>query len=230
MKKINDFPDKLYDRTPGSIFGLLTFIIGFLGYIIALVLSPDYVMWKKSVSILGNTEINPGGVFLRMGLIISNILSILFFIYFGRALKDEDINENIRKIAVVSGIFTSISALLTGIFSGINEFISFLHGLFALFSWIGGIIVCLLFGILMLKNLKFSKSIAYFSFLITGIFVFYLIPFFITNFCNLFPKSSAVFSFGRSIYQIMPVMEWIVIFSALVWYLINSIYLLKNKM
>ncbi|KKN01924.1 hypothetical protein LCGC14_1122920 [marine sediment metagenome] len=230
MKKINSFLNKLYDRIPGCIFGLLTFIIGFLGDIIALVLSPDYVMWKKSVSILGNIEENPGGVFLRMGLIISNILAILFFIYLGRALKDENINENVRKIAVVSGIFTSVSAMLTGIFSGINEFISFLHGLFALFSWIGGITVCLLFGILMLKNLKFSKSIANFSLLIAGIFVFYLIPFFITNFCNLFPKSSAVFSFGRSIYQIMPVMEWIMIFSALVWYLINSIYLLKNRM
>ena len=86
MKKVNEIFDGLYNHIPGYIFGLLSFIFGFLGSIVALLLSPDYIMWKKSISILGH---HPGGVFLRGGLIISNILAIPSHVYLGRALKDE---------------------------------------------------------------------------------------------------------------------------------------------
>jgi len=227
MKKINEFFDKIFNSISGHIFGLLTFIIGFSGDILALIISGlagDYIMWEKSISILGHRA---GGVYLRMGLIISNILAIPFIIYFGRILKDENINENLRKLTIGCGIFASVTAVLTGIFSGVNEFISSLHGLFALLSWIGGAIVCALFGYLMLKNSKFSKAIMYFNFIIAGIFASYLIPFFITNFCNYYAE--ICYSFGRKIYTIMPIYEWLVIFSILFWYLVNAIYLFNKK-
>lgn len=227
MKKINEFFDKIFNITPGYIFGFLTFIIGFTGDILALIISGlvgDYVMWEKSISILGHRT---GGVYLRTGLVISNILAIPFIIYFGRGLKDENINENLIKLTIGCGIFASITAVLTGIFSGVNEFISSLHGLFALLSWIGGAIVCFLFGYLMLKNSKFSKSIIYFNFIIAGIFASYLIPFFITNFCNYYAE--ICYSFGRAIYTIMPVYEWVVILSILIWYLVNTVYLFNKR-
>ncbi len=227
MKKINEFFDKIYNLISGENFGFLTFIIGFTGDILALVISclmGDYVMWEKSISVLGHRT---GGIFLRLGNIISNIIAILFIIYLGRVLKDENINENLRKLTVAVGIFTSISAALTGIFTGVNEFISNLHGSLALLSWIGGAITCTLFGYLMLKNSKFSKSIMYFNFIIAGIFISYLIPFFITNFCNYFPE--ICYSFGRAIYTIMPIYEWIVIFSILLWYLVNAYYLFHKS-
>ena len=227
MKRINEFFDKIFNFTPGYIFGFLTFIIGLTGDILALLLSGlagDYVMWEKSISILGHRT---GGVYLRVGLVISNILAIPFIIYLGRALKDENINENLIKLTIGVGIFASITAVLTGIFSGVNEFISSLHGLFALLSWIGGAIVCFLFGYLMLKNAKFSKSIMYFNFIIAGIFASYLIPFFFTNFCNYY--SEICYSLGRKIYTIMPIYEWLVIFSILFWYLVNAIYLFHKK-
>lgn len=158
MKKINEFFDKIFNFTPGYIFGFLTFIIGFTGDILALLISGlagDYVMWEKSISILGHRA---GGVYLRGGLVISNILAIPFMIYFGRSLKDANINENLRNLTIGDGIFASTRAVLSGTFSGVNEFISSLHSLFALLSWIGGAIVCALFGYLILKNSKFSKS------------------------------------------------------------------------
>ncbi|MFX1503979.1 MAG: hypothetical protein ACFFDH_23660 [Promethearchaeota archaeon] len=227
MKKINEFFDKIFNFISGYNFGFLTFIIGFTGDILALVISclvGDYVMWEKSISVLGHKT---GGIFLRLGNIISNIIAIPFIIYLGRVLKGENVNENLRKITVAGGIFTSITAALTGIFTGVNEFISNLHGLFALFSWIGGAMVCALFGYLMLKNSKFSKSIMYFNFIIAMIFVSYLVPFFITNFCNYF--SEICFSLGRAVYTIMPIYEWIVIFSILFWYLVNAYYLFHKS-
>ena len=155
MDRINEFFDKLFNYIPGHFFGLLYFIIGFLGDLIALIISAlvgDYIMWEKSISVLGHQT---GGIYLRGGLIISSIFSIPFIIYIGRAVKHEDVKENLRKITVSVGIFSSIVAILTGTFSGVNEFISMLHGLFALLSWIGGAIFCSLFGILMVRNPNF---------------------------------------------------------------------------
>lgn len=222
MKRINELFDNLFKVIPGYIFGLLTFVVGFSGFILALLLSTENVMWEKSISLLGHQT---GGIFSRIGLIISNTIAIPFIIYLGRALKDENVNENVRKIAVGAGIFISVIAALTGAVSG-GSF-SDLHGLFALLSWMGGIVVCLLFGLLMLKSSKYSKSAAYFSFIIAGIFGSFLIPFFITNFCNALPDICG--SFGESVYTIMPVYEWVVMFSILIFYLFNSIYMLYKK-
>lgn len=222
MKRINEFFDNLFKVIPGYIFGLLTFVVGFSGFILALLFSPEYVMWEKSISLLGHQT---GGIFSRIGLIISNTIAIPFIIYLGRALKDENVNENVRKIAVGAGIFISVIAALTGAVSGGG--FSDLHGSFALLSWMGGIVVCLLFGLLMLKSSKYSKSAAYFSFIIAVIFGSFLIPFFITNFCNALPDICG--SFGKSVYTIMPVYEWVVMFSILIYYLFNSIYMLYKK-
>jgi len=184
-------------------------------------------MWEKSISILGH---HPGGMFMRIGLIISYNLAIPFFIKFGKALKNETTNDNLIKLAVACGLFTSVTAMLTGTISGsFHDFISLLHGLFALMSWLGGVAVTFLFGFLMLKNSKFTKKIKNLSFIITGVLVIYLIPFFIVNFCNLYPETSPVYAFGRSIFLIMATFEWVVIFSILLWFLINSIYLLRKN-
>jgi len=222
MKRINEFFDNLFKVIPGYIFGLLTFVVGFSGFIIALLLSPEYVMWKKSISLLGH---HPGGIFSRMGLIISNTFAIPFLIYLGRALKDENVSEKVRKIAVGMGIFISVNAILTGAVSG--GVLSDLHGLFALLSWMGATVVCLIFGHLMLKSSKYSKSAACFSFIIAGIFSSFLIPFFITNFCNALPDICGLF--GEKVYTIMPVYEWVIVFSILFWYLCNSIYILRKE-
>lgn len=230
MGKVNDYFDILFRHLPGYIFGLLTFIIGTSGFIIAILLSPDYILWEKSISVLGH---HPGGIFSRLGLIISNIIAIPFIIFLGKTLKDKLMNANVRKSAVGIGIFVSVAAVLSGVITGRNEFIKDMHGLLALLSWIGGLIVCLSFGFLMLKNFqyyqepKYSKSAATFSFVIAGIFASYLIPFFITNFCNANPNICG--TFGDMVYTIMPTYEWIVMFSILFWYLFNSIYIFKKK-
>ena len=62
MKRINEFFDNLFKVIPGYIFGLLTFVVGFSGFILALLFSPEYVMWEKSISLLGHQT---GGIFSR---------------------------------------------------------------------------------------------------------------------------------------------------------------------
>ncbi|MFW9880426.1 MAG: hypothetical protein ACFFG0_45735 [Candidatus Thorarchaeota archaeon] len=224
MSRLKKAFDKLFTFIPGYVFGILAFLFGFFGNIISLILTPEYEMWQLSISML---TLAPTGIFLRIGLIISNICAVLFIIYLGRSLLKENINENIRKVAIGTGILSSISALLTGAITGINPIISNLHGLFALFSWIGGGTTCLLFGILMLKSTNFSKAITFSGFIVAGIFIAYLVPFFICNFCSYFPE--ICYSFGQKIYIVVPSWEWAVIFSILYWYLSNSIYILYKK-
>ncbi|MFX1313843.1 MAG: hypothetical protein ACFFHD_14730 [Promethearchaeota archaeon] len=226
MVKTKEFLDKLFNYVPGYIFGILYFIVGLTGDLLALlfsVLAGDYVMWEKSISILGHRT---GGIYLRGGLIISSLFSILFIIYIGRVVKHEDIKEDLVRLATTVGIFSSVSAILTASFSG--GIFSDVHGLFALFSWMGGAIFFTLFSIIMLKNPFFSKRVASIGFIVGGIIITYLIPFFITNFCNFY--KDICYSFGRKVYIIMPMYEWIVIFSILFWHLFYSSYLLyKNK-
>jgi len=225
MRNINQFFDNLFEKIPGYVFGLLAFFIGFSGDLIAMLLSPGYQMWRSSISLLG---LNPGGIFLRVGLIISNIFAMVFIIYLGKTLKDEDINDTIRKLAIGCGIFTSVSGILTGAFTGVTELIIYLHGLFALLSFIGGAVVYSLFAFLIAKSSKFSKSITYISIIISVIVISYLIPFFITNFCSLFME--ICYSLGELIWVIMPTYEWTMIFAVLFWYLSNSLYIAYKKL
>ena len=225
MRTINKFFDNLFDEIPGYVFGLLAFIVGILGDLVAMLLSPRYQMWRSSMSLLG---LNPGGIFWRIGLIISNLFAIPFVIYFGRALKDQNVNEFVRKLAIGCGIFTSVSAILTGAFTGKTDLLILLHGLFAFLSFVGGAVVCSIFSFLVGKNPKFSKSIAYTGIVISGIVLSYLIPFFITNFCNYF--QDICLPFGQAIYPIMPMFEWVMMFSILSWYLSNSAYMWRKKL
>ncbi|UCD01258.1 MAG: hypothetical protein JSV23_10305 [Promethearchaeota archaeon] len=224
MEKVNQFIDKLFNFVPGYVFGFLTFFILFLGDIIALILSPEYYMWESSISVLG---LHSGGVYLRLGLIVSGLTSIPFMIYLGRILKSENAKEYLVKITVITGIFYSICATCTGIFTGVNVVIDFVHGIFALFSWIGKAVFCTLLSILMLKDSRFSKLQIYLSFIVAGIFFCYLIPFFITVFCAIY--ASICYELGETIYLIMPVFEWILMFSVIFWYLINSSYIAYKK-
>lgn len=222
MKKVNEIFDSLFDIIPGYIFGFLSVFVGLLGDILALSLSPEYIMWEKSISVLGHQT---GGIYLRIGLIVSGFLAIPFMVYFGRVIKDENVDEYLRKSAYIVGIFSSMCASFAGIFTG--GIYSDIHGLFALFSWLGGGAFCILFSFSMLKNSKFSKLQINIGFIVAGIFIFYLIPFFITNTCNYY--ADLCYDFGRAVYTILPITEWIVIFSMLFWVLFNSSYLLYKK-
>jgi hypothetical protein len=221
----NRFFDRLFNIIPGYIFGLIAFSIGFSGDLVGILLSPNYQMWKSSISLLG---LHPGGMYMRLGMIISNIFAAFFIIYLGKSLKDESRNDIVRKLAIGCGIFTTLSGILTGFFLGRTELLIYLHGMFALLSFVGGAVFYSLITFLIAKSSKFSKSITYIGIIISGIVVSYLIPFFITNFCSLF--MSICYSLGESIYVIMPTYEWTMIFAILSWYLFNSIYLSRKKL
>lgn len=224
MKKINQFFDKLFNFIPGYVFGILTFLIGFFGALIALLLSPEYVMWRNSISYLG---IKTGGIYLRIGFIISGIVSIPFMIYLGRTLKNENTSNYLRKIAVGAGIFSSICISLSAASYGPTAIIAFLHGVFAFISWISVAVFCSLFTLLMLKDSRYSKFQIYYGLIVAAMFLIYLIPFFITIYCAIY--ADICYEFGATVYLILPTLEWIMNYSILFWYLYNSSYMWYKK-
>jgi hypothetical protein len=218
-----DNRNKLF--TVGYVLGIMSFLIGIIGYIITLILTPTYRMWANSISMLLLEP--PYGLIARIGLIISNIIAIPYVVSLGVSLKTENANEIIRKIAVGGGIFACVNAILTGAVAGHDPIQSNLHGTFVLFSWIGGAITCTAYSLLMLKNPNFSKFITTSGFIVAGIFIGFLIPFFITNFCSYFP--TICYSFGQLVYLILPTWEWVVVLSILYWYGSNSVYMFYKK-
>jgi hypothetical protein len=222
MSIMKNLFDKLFNYIPKYVFGLVAFIIGILGYIISLILTPDYIMWKIPLSNLLLVEF---GYFARIGLIVSNIIAIPYIIALGRAQIQA--NEFIRKIAVFTGIFACVSAILSGIVAANINVIAALHGFFVLLSWISGAITTFAFSLLMLKNPNFSRSITTSGFIVAGIFIGFLVPFFISNFCSYFP--TICYTFGATVYLVLPTWEWAVVLSILYWYFSNSVYMLYKK-
>ncbi|MHA2399526.1 MAG: hypothetical protein ACXADU_11640 [Promethearchaeota archaeon] len=230
MINLSKFFDKIFEKIPGYIFGILSFVFGILGPGLAIIFSPEYMMWRYSISQLAHET---GGLFLNVGLISSNILTIPFIVYLGRLLKDDQINELLRKFAIGAGILATISSILVWTFSGDlsanSSFISDLHGFFALISWFSGAIVCALISFLMGRHVKFNKKITVFGYIISGIIIFYLIPFILTNLCYVF--QDICFSFGTFLtHYVNASLEWLVLFSLSTWNLANSIYMKRKNL
>ena len=204
MENDNNLIEKLLKFTHGSVYGIVSVIIGLLFNIFALIFFPNYNFLLNMISELG---VGQGGIFFNLGLILAGILAIPFFIYFGRVLKSEIINDNLGKSAVTISIISCISFSLIGCFPAIpnNNIILFFHGTFALINWICEILYLTLFSILILKNSKFSKIQAFLGFIGVGVIVF-----------NLFTW--------------WPITEWAVTFIIISWILVNAIYMLYKKL
>jgi hypothetical protein len=181
-------------------------------------------MWNESVSALGQSE---GGFFLRIGLIISMLFSIPFHIYLGRVLIEEKINNDLKISTVSTGIFSSITIILTATFSGVNTFINSLHSLFTLLFWLSIIAYFMLFSISILRSLHVSKHQILVSFILTVICIFYLILLLIVNLCDL--SADKCHPFGKMLYIITPTSEWIITFFIFLWFLGNSSNLLYKE-
>ena len=203
MENLNFFMEKFFKFTPGGIYGLLSVFIGLLGDFLAFLFFPGYHILFNMVSDLG---IGPGGIFFNLGVIISGLIAIPFYIYLGKILKNGNNNEFLRRGAIITSIISCIAFSLIGFFPSIegNEIIYFLHGLFAFISWMSGLSYLLLFSILLIKDERFSRFKSYLGF---SIIIIYLIFFFTWQ----------------------PIIEWILSFSIVVWVLIMAIYTLYKR-
>ena len=68
--------DKLFEKGPGGIFGILSFLTGIICNSIAISMYPGFDWTVLMVSALG---VSPGSIFFNLGIFICGILSAIFY-------------------------------------------------------------------------------------------------------------------------------------------------------
>jgi hypothetical protein len=166
--------DKLLEEFPGGVEGLISVAVVISLSLLALFFNSHYIAFEGMVSELG---VGQGGIFFNIGLILSGIIAIPFFISLGRTLNCEDISEKLRKRATNFSIIACISMSLIGCFPAVQEngIMLYIHGICTSICWFSGFIFIILFGILFLQTSKFSKIHAYLSFIVAGVFALVLL-------------------------------------------------------
>lgn len=191
-------------------------LFGFFGVLfvaiilpIAAFLTPGYTPLRHTVSSLGE---GPAKSLFSIGFVVSGSLLIPFYIYLERELVN--IADNIRRLATGISIFTSVCIALVGIIPDetyIDAFLIF-HGLIAFIAFAGSSIYIVLYSILMYHGPKstmykgptFKKFLAYYGFIIGGVFILLMITF-------------------------NPLVEWILTILVLIWVLITALQCISFK-
>ncbi len=200
MDKPTKLIDKILEVIPGGIFGLLSVVSIILGELFAFLLFPGYNIFNNMISDLG---VGKGGIFFNLGLIISGIIIIPYYIHLAKSIKGENIKEDLRRYAILAAILSCITFSLLGMFPAIedNIIIYYAHGILATISIASGLGYLLLYSILMYKAQNYSKSQAYHGFVVAVLYAAFLLTW-------------------------IPLVEWVMNLAILSWITINSIYLL----
>lgn len=215
MKGLKSTTNKIIESVSAGVFGLLSITFGLTGDIIAFLLFPGYDFTKKAVSYLCK---GPGGLYFQVGSIISGIFAILFVIALGKTFDEEGISEKFQKNTIYIALVSCMSLVILGAFCGPNPIVALTHGIFAFISWFFGLFYISLFSLLMLKDSKFSKNLAYLGFIVSFLLLVLLIIF-ILHF----------FEVTHFLVIILPTIEWIDTFAIILWYFIISTYMIYNK-
>ncbi len=200
MDIYNYLIDIFFNKLSGSLYGFLSVVIAFFFCLIALLSTPQYILFEHMVSELG---VGSGSTYFNSGLILSGIIAVPFFISLGKSLNYKGVNENLRKSAIISSIISCISMSLIGCFPALqsNNLIFLLHGISTFICWFSGFIFVTIFSILFFKTSKFPKFNAYFGLLVAVIFMIVL--------CTWWP-----------------ITEYAIIVAISIWVIINASYML----
>lgn len=200
MEKLKE---KVLKKTSGGFFGIISVLIRLTGDITAMIFTPNYNMIDDLISDLG---IGPGALFFSLGLIISGIVSIPFYISLKKIFGVEEINENLRKMAIVFSSISIITYVLLGFFpSDPNNILIFvLHGVIGLISWVTGAGYLALYSYMTIKYKESSKFQGYFGYCVVGTVILF-------------------------IFTWVPVTEWCMTFGIMLWIIVISISMIYDK-
>ncbi|MFX1276699.1 MAG: DUF998 domain-containing protein [Promethearchaeota archaeon] len=210
-----DILSKFFKIIPGGIFGLVSTVVFLICDFIAIYLYPGYSILHDMVSTLG---VGPGALIFNFGLIFSGIFGVILYLYVGISFYEEDLDKRIIKGAIIFSIISSILMALIGVLPADqnNLYIGILHYITALLTWVTGVIYCTIFGYLIIKCSKYSNFIALFAF----------IPAFMMAFLLILILISIIYPFTQ---YLVPITEWMMVFSIMLWILVISSYTLYKK-
>lgn len=195
--------EKVLKKSSGGFFGILSVFIRLMGDFIAIIFTPNYNMIDDLISDLG---VGPGAIFFSLGLIISGIVSIPFYISLRNIFKIEEINENLRKTAIVFSGISIITYILLAFFpSDPNNMLVFvMHGVIGLISWLTAAGYLALYSYMTIRYKESSKFQGYFGYCVVGTVILF-------------------------IFTWIPITEWIFTFGVMSWIIVISISMIYDK-
>ena len=190
----------------------MAWFIAFSSFLIAIMLyravDPSYSIFTNYLSDLGTGK-NFSNIIFSLGLTLTEIFLILFYLCLGKAFKNENYNANLTNIAVLVSIISSISLILVIPFltDPTNLLFSIMHGILANIHFIGMTIAFIFYGIIEISisrtnPLRMNKLI--------------IISF-----------SSALLYGLSCIFYNISIFYWIAIIRIFIWVLVHIIFLIK---
>jgi len=195
--------EKFFENNLGSLFGIIANIIGLTGFYLASLSIPGYNILENMISHLGGGQ---GGIYANLGLIISGILAMPFYLQLEHELKHLEEFSKIRKAAISSALTSCTFYSLVGVFPAIQSdlLIFYLHGTVSAIALFTGVGYLLLFSFLMEKSPEYSKIQAIHGVITAGLY------------------TAVLFTWH-------PFIEWMAAFGVISWVLTNSAYILYKK-
>ena len=194
--------NKIFQIIPGPYWGFFSMIIGLLGEIIAIIMTPGYNL-TYMVSYLGT---GPGALFFNLGTILSGLSALLFYLYLIPILKSKNVSDKTARIALVFASLSCIFYTLIGFFPSItsNSTLILIHGFVAMCSLLCGSIYKSTFAYMMSKNVKFLKYQIYSALIIVIIEIIFLLTW-------------------------RPIIEWIMVVAITYWIFMLSFHVYTRK-
>ena len=100
VEKTNKFFDNLFKKIPGGVFGVLSAVVGVVCDLITVSQFPGYSITTNLASDLGYYKLSPLYYVFNAGLVIAGILGVIFYVSFGRSLKEETIYPKSMKFPI----------------------------------------------------------------------------------------------------------------------------------
>jgi hypothetical membrane protein len=191
------------------IFGIAGITIATVLLILAVIHTPGYSPLIDNVSNLGY---GPAKSLFSIAFVVGGSMEIPFYIYLERELSN--INESVRRLATGMSLITCVCIALVGIIPDETyiQIFRIFHDVVAFFSFIGSAIYIGLFSILMYlgsrksiyPRLNFRKFHPILGFIIVIVLIVLLIT-------------------------LLPIIEWTLTISILIWIFITAIYVFTSK-
>ncbi|MFW9880427.1 MAG: hypothetical protein ACFFG0_45740 [Candidatus Thorarchaeota archaeon] len=216
-KKVYTSFDKNDKLNPSIYFGIISVSFGILGDIISYILFPytQYNFFQQAVSALC---LGSGGLFFNIGNVFSGIFALIFVNLLAETFDDDQSTKRLKSSAIIFANISCICFIILGFFCGSNIIIAYIHGIAALTSWGFGFLYITFFNILILKDQKYSKNVAYAGFIVS-IFLALLMIFFLLHLLPIF----------RSLMIILPLLEWLNTGAIIFWYFMIPIHMALQK-
>lgn len=197
-------------KIPVSSIIVLITIIFFCGFLALSILNypPGFTPLKNWMSDLGNPGLNPAGyAYFNWADGITGMLLIAFYLGLSRWQKMGSVNTKILAAAMACGIFSGIALAGVGYF---NESFDPEHFIVSVLFFLSSTVAILLATLALRGNTGFGKATAWAGYLTVAIGI--------------------VFAVQRPLIESITIIEWISVFSMLLWAALVSIDLYRSSL